>query len=287
MCKYMTKTLSEALHVSYLPLSMGNDCILLDEMSNIVQQWEVKSVQGAHNPFQKREEGLIEPCQKLIPANKKLEMLWHEVKQVHKEHDNLWQGWTSTLYEILESGNDRGLKKGVYMMAMKLVNPPNVSPSKKGVPELVTTQVLPEEYKKTLKAYFDIGEMFKKLAVVFNVEEKTHPLKETLSQSKYSFEPVHGDRKHGFNFHQAHNTALFLNIVSLVVRCLRDGVEEPDLIQFRKDVRSLTARLDFKAKDRINNKKAHPRGNYKKKELKDVVKKAVSQLLSKSKTGKH
>ena len=249
MCQNSIRLLSKNLKVKYSYIIKGDNCSLLEELLKIAQSWK-----------------------------------W---KPIHSIFENLWQGWSSAIWAVNMSRTMHWLTKGIYMMAMQLANPPDVSPFKKCVSEPVTIQDYPEEYKKTLEEYFDIGEMFKKLAAIFNVQEKSHPLMETLSQSKYSYEPVHGDLEHGFNFHQAHNTALFLNIVSLVVRCLRDGIEEPDLIQFRKDVRALTARLDFKAKDRINNKKAHPRGNYKKKELKDVVKKAVSQLLSKSKTGKH
>ena len=217
----------------------------------------------------------------LKPAPKAIERLWHEVKPVSEDHENLWQGWSSTILAIKKHGVRTGLKKGIYMMALQLLRPPVIPPPPpKGVTEPMTVQIYQDEYKKTLKAYFDIDNIFTQLATIYEVIEKPHSLLDILRQPKYTFEPVHGDREHDFNFHQAHNTALFLCLVSLAVRCLRDGVEEPDLIQFRKDVRALTARLDFKAKDRINNKKAHPRGKYKKKKLEDVLKKAVGQALS-------
>ena len=281
MCEYMTRTLSKALHVSYLCLSRGNECILLNEMSNVAQEWEESSVFDVYDSWQGWEEEQQIACQNLKAAPKTLERLWHEVKPVPEEHENLWQGWASTILAIKKHGVRIGLKKGVYMMALQLLRPPVIPPPPpKGIAEPITVQIYQEEYRKTLESYFDIDNMFTQLAKIYKIMEIPYSLLETLQQSKYSFEPVRGDREHGFNFHQAHNTALFLNIVSLVVRCLRDGVEKLDLTQFRKDVRALTARLDFKAKDRINNKKAHPRGNYKKKKLEDVLKKAVGQVLS-------
>ena len=281
MCEYMTRTLSKALHVSYLCLSRGNECILLNEMSNVAQEWEGSSVYDVHDSWQGWKEELQITCQTLKPAPKAIERLWHEVKPVSEDHENLWQGWSSTILAIKKHGVRTGLKKGIYMMALQLLRPPVIPPPPpKGVTEPMTVQIYQDEYKKTLKAYFDIDNIFTQLATIYEVIEKPHSLLDILRQPKYTFEPVHGDREHDFNFHQAHNTALFLCLVSLAVRCLRDGVEEPDLIQFRKDVRALTARLDFKAKDRINNKKAHPRGKYKKKKLEDVLKKAVGQALS-------
>ena len=75
------------------------------------------------------------------------------------------------------------------------------------------------------------------------------------------------------HWHQAHNTALFLQLVSIQVHYLIEQDGKPiDLERFRKNIRALTAKLNVQYKVKNNARK-------KDNDLKMLVRREVRRLL--------
>ena len=98
------------------------------------------------------------------------------------------------------------------------------------------------------------------------------------SHGKELYEPPHGDRQKGFRWHEAHNTALFLQLVVTLTRFLLDG-RKPDLGNFHKKMLLLKKRLDVQGKAKTNARRQKTRGSYKTHDVKFVVQKEVERLL--------
>ena len=106
------------------------------------------------------------------------------------------------------------------------------------------------------------------------------------SHGKELYEPPHGDRQKGFRWHEAHNTALFLQLVVTLTRFLLDG-RKPDLGDFHKKMLLLKKRLDVQGKAKTNKRRKananarrqNTRGSYKPHDVKFVVQREVERLL--------
>ena len=228
-----------------------------------------------------------------------------EYKKTASALEASWQGWTSTkLATLMENiGLKRGLQQGVSMMAMQILQPPQI-PERQNAPYPVSEALYEKHYSSMLQAYFNLDDMYAALENMLgagNVSASSpfskEQLKSSLNESSHGKivgRPQKGtarqwnSRPHGEDlfepprngkWHEAHNAALFLQIVAVMVQYLL----EPgplDLERFRKDVRAMTAKLNLQYKDKINARNTtRTSSRTRNDKLNDIVRREVKRLL--------
>lgn len=98
------------------------------------------------------------------------------------------------------------------------------------------------------------------------------------------FEPEHGSYRKGYNWHEVHNAAKFIQIACVMIHYLETGEtgETGDLNKLRLSIRRTSAALDFSAKRKINNRNnvaKHATPKSEEKETWRIICKEVNRVL--------
>ena len=222
------------------------------------------------------------------------------------------QGWSSMRLAAAKEhiGLSRGIQHGVTMMAMQILQPPSIIGSMKSQTH-ITVPLYEEQYTEMLRSYFNLDAMYNAFVDILDIkaapsappfskeqfkkslmdtghnEESGRPIKgkarawNSHSHGKELFEPPHFDNENGYEWHQTHNAALFLQLTVAMVRyLLKMDKDAMDYERFRKDVRALTAKLNIQYKDKINRRKTkNHRNSHRKVTLKAMVRREVKRLF--------
>ena len=188
---------------------------------------------------------------------------------------------------IKRTASKEECSRDILDMVSDILSPPAIlTASDLGNRPVPVTDAIPDfnknEYVNRLKDYFNLEKMHEALTEVLKVNERPYPKwEEQLKNGRALYEPPHPDSKNGYTWHEAHNAATFLILLTYMIRYLMRQIDEViDVERFNKDVRSLTAKLDFRQKDKINANKLHSRGKYAPKDRDTLVRNAVKRLLS-------